>query len=109
MSPTATGAMSQLSSVARLPDEVRRAWTDLIQPTDPAVPFDPRSVAGLPDPTQRWLRHAIAPGTPLRQSIEVKQHGEIRLGAWRRFEAAQALAPLHGYIWAVTAHLFGMP
>lgn len=60
-------------------------------------------------PAQRWLRHSIAPGTPLQQRVELRQHGQIRLRAWRRFEAVQALAPLEGYIWAVTTHLSGLP
>ena len=66
-------------------------------------------VADLPDPARRWLTHAIAPGTPLWQSVELSMVGEIRLGRWRPFTATQALAPPEGYIWAATARLFGLP
>jgi hypothetical protein len=38
------------------------------------------------------------------------QYGTIRLGgSWRPFTAAQALAPLEGFLWPVTTHLFGLP
>jgi hypothetical protein len=96
-------------AVLRLPVEVQRDWAELLGPTEPALPFNPAAVVDLPAPARRWLTHAIEPGTPLRQRVELRQHGEIRVGAWRRFEALQALAPLDGYIWAVTAHLFGLP
>lgn len=29
--------------------------------------------------------------------------------AWRPYTAVQALAPLEGFLWAVTTHLFGLP
>jgi hypothetical protein len=51
----------------------------------------------------RWVRHAIAPGTPLRRSVQLTMHGEIRVGRWRPFSAAQVLAPPRGFVWAATA------
>jgi hypothetical protein len=71
--------------------------------------FDPRDVSELPEPAQRWLMHAIAPGTPLGRSAELTMHGRIRLGAWRSFTARQVLAPSDGYIWAATARFLGLP
>jgi hypothetical protein len=73
------------------------------------VPFDPMMVDDLPEPARRWLRHAIAPGTPLAAATELRMHGTIRLGAWRRFTATQVLAPPDGYIWAATARFLGLP
>jgi hypothetical protein len=73
------------------------------------VPFDPMMVEDLPEPARRWLRHAIAPGTPLVGVTELTMHGTIRLGTWRRFTATQVLAPPDGYIWAATARVIGLP
>ncbi|GAA1908789.1 hypothetical protein GCM10009716_18410 [Streptomyces sodiiphilus] len=66
-------------------------------------------VAGLPEPVRRWLTHAIAPGTPLRETAELSMRGEIRLGAWRPFRATQVLAPPRGFIWAATTRVAGLP
>ncbi len=93
----------------RLPDTVRRDWKELVDERVAAERFDPLSVDHLPEPARRWLRHAIAPGTPLRYCVELGQHGEIKLGRWSKFRARQVLAPREGYIWAVTANLFGLP
>jgi hypothetical protein len=81
----------------------------LTRPTESAESFDPAMVEHLPGPARRWLRHAIAPGTPLRRSVVLHQHGTIRLGSWRPFTASEALAPLEGFLWPVTTHLFGLP
>ncbi|HEX8489085.1 MAG TPA: DUF6544 family protein [Propionibacteriaceae bacterium] len=66
-------------------------------------------VAHLPEPAQRWLTHAIAPGTPLATSVELRMSGQIRLGAWRPFTARQVLAPPDGFVWAATARVAGLP
>ena len=94
--------------VVQVPAHLRPQWTDLTRPTVPAEPFHPVLATHLPEPVQRWLAHAIEPGTPLRHRAVLHQHGAIRLGAWRRFESVQALAPLEGYIWAATTHVYGV-
>jgi hypothetical protein len=66
-------------------------------------------VADLPEPARRYLLHAIAPGTPLWQSVEVSMVGFIKIGAWRRFTATQIVAAGRGYIWAATARFLGVP
>lgn len=94
----------------RLPSAVRHDWAELADATTPQPVFDPASVADLPDPARRWLTHAIAPGTPLRRSVELEQHGRIRLGpAWCRYRAAEVIAPLRGYVWVATTRMFGVP
>jgi len=93
----------------RVPERLRADWAALTRPTDPAGTFHPRLVEQLPDPVQRWLLHAIEPGTPLCRRAVLEQHGALRLGAWRRFAAVEALAPLEGFIWAVNAYVFGVP
>jgi hypothetical protein len=95
--------------VPRAAWSVRREWDRLGRPTGDPEPFDAAMVADLPEPARRWLTHAIAPGTPLWQSVELDMRGQIRLGAWRAFTARQVLAPPQGFIWAANARLFGLP
>lgn len=92
-----------------LTEPVRADWAALAQPTATVERFDPALTAGRPDPVRRWLGHAIAPGAPLRSAVELHMHGEIRLGAWRRFTAVQRLTPTGGFVWAATARLKGLP
>ena len=87
----------------------RADWAALAEPTPTASLFEPSAVAGLPDPVRRWLTHAIDAGTPLRSAVELRMHGEIRLGAWRPFTAVQRLTPAGGFVWAATARLLGLP
>jgi hypothetical protein len=87
----------------RLSRGVQRDWDDLATPTRDPRPFDPGVLDGLPAPVVRWVRHAIAPGTPLRRSVQLTMHGEIRVGRWQPFSAAQVLAPPRGFVWAATA------
>jgi len=88
---------------------VREEWDRLSVPSASGEPFDPDTAAGLPEPARRWLTHAIAPGTPLWQSVELTMEGEIRLGSWRRFTARQVLAPPSGLIWAARTGVAGLP
>ena len=97
------------SSVPRAARSVRREWDLLRGSTDEPKAFEPSMAAGLPEPARRWLTHAIAPGTPLWQTVELSMHGQIRLGAWRPFTARQVLAPPRGFIWAATARFLGIP
>jgi hypothetical protein len=84
-------------------------WRVLSSPTERPEAFDPAMVADLPLPARRWLVHAVAPGTPLWQSVELSMRGEIRIGSWRPFTARQVLAPPRGFVWAATARLSGLP
>jgi uncharacterized protein DUF6544 len=92
-----------------LPPRVARDWERLATASPEPDRFDPAMVAELPDPARRWLTHVIAPGTVLRHSVVLAQHGEIRLGSWRTFHATQVLAPLKGFVWAVTTRVMGIP
>ena len=65
--------------------------------------------AALPGAARRWLTHAITPGTPLWQAVQLSMRGQIRLGRCGRSPATQVLAPAAGYIWAATARLAGLP
>ena len=63
--------------------------------------FTDQELAGLPEPVRRYLRAAIAVGTPLASSARLVQRGSIKLGKrWLPFRARQVLAPHHGSVWA---------
>jgi hypothetical protein len=88
---------------------VREEWERLSIGTTGAVPFDPGMLTGIPEAARRWLRHALAPGTPLWQTVELSMTGQIRLGDWRPFTARQVLTPPSGFIWAARARIAGLP
>jgi hypothetical protein len=90
-------------------DEVAADWAALARPTDVPAGFDVAAADELPEAARRWITHAIAAGTPLRTSVELRMHGEIRLGAWRAFSAVQRLTAADGFVWAATARLLGLP
>lgn len=71
--------------------------------------FDPASVAHLPESAQRYLRHAIAPGTLLASAVKLDMHGEIKLGSWREFTAEQVIHWRRGMIWAASVKMLGLP
>lgn len=84
--------------------QTERLWETLRVPPGTAL-YDPKSVADLPVPAQRYLRHAIAPGTRLARSVVVEMQGRISLnpGADKlSFQASQILAMPRGLIWRAT-------
>jgi uncharacterized protein DUF6544 len=92
-----------------LTDEVRADWAALARPTETPPNFEVAAADRLPEPARGWVTHAIAPGTPLRTSVELRMHGQIRLGAWRPFTAVQRLTVVAGFVWAATARLLLLP
>ncbi|EMA56151.1 DUF6544 family protein [Halococcus thailandensis] len=72
--------------------------------------FDSDSIADLPPAAERYLRHAIAPGTPLARRIELTMDGQLRLGGrWLPFTADETLAARRGFIWRPTVRFgFGL-
>jgi hypothetical protein len=92
-----------------LTPEVARDWADLAR-VSPAPPsFSAGLAAGLPAPVRRWLTSAVPEGTPLARAVELRMHGEIRLGRWSPFTAVQRLSVAGGFVWAATARLAGLP
>jgi hypothetical protein len=49
--------------------------------------FDPASLDDLDEPVRRYLRHALAPGTPLSRGVHLEMRGHIKVGAWLRFRS----------------------
>jgi hypothetical protein len=101
--------MTATLAVPKQAGAVRQEWLRLAAAAAATEKFDPTMTAELPAAVQRWLSHAILPGTPLWRSVELTMHGQIKLGRWRPFTARQVLAPPDGYIWAATARLAGLP
>jgi len=74
----------------------------LLQPPEPAR-FGAAELEGLPEPAQRHLAQAIAPGTPLATSARLRMRGHIKVGRWLPFRAHQLLNPHHGFVWTARA------
>jgi hypothetical protein len=70
----------------------------LIRPPAGAV-FTEAELDGLPSPVRRYLRYAIAEGTPLASTARLHMRGRIKLGRWLPFQAQQLLDPHHGFHW----------
>lgn len=71
--------------------------------------FQEEELVGLPNSAQRYLAHAIAPGTPLAKVVHLKMHGEIKLKGWLPFRAEQVIYPQQGMIWQATVWMNGLP
>jgi hypothetical protein len=70
----------------------------LIRPPAAAV-FTEAELDGLPGPVRRYLRYAIAEGTPLASTARLHMRGHLKLGRWLPFQAQQLLDPHHGFHW----------
>lgn len=86
-------------------------WARLagLQPENP-VRYDPKMVADLPKPVQRYFNFAIAPDTPLWPVVEIEMSGQFSLGTqntpnYQAMKAYQILAAPHGFVWRM--HLLG--
>lgn len=71
--------------------------------------FQPEQFVHLPEPAQRYLKHAIAPGTKLASAVRLRMHGQIKLKVWLPFRAEQVICWNRGMIWQATAWLNGLP
>jgi hypothetical protein len=71
--------------------------------------FRPSMTDAMPEAARRWLTYAIAPGTLLVDAVEIRMHGQIRLGRWRPFIATQAVVPGVGYVWAARTRIGLVP
>lgn len=74
--------------------------------------FSPDWVTDLPAPARRYLRHAIAPGTPLARIVRLEMDGSMRPrpgGPRVALTAEEILAPHVGFTWTARARMFGLP
>jgi hypothetical protein len=70
--------------------------------------FDAARIAHLPGVVQRYLRHAIATGTPLANAVRLRMHGEIKLKSWLPFTAEEVISWGRGMIWRASVRLYGL-
>lgn len=71
--------------------------------------FQPDDYSQLPSAAQRYLEHAIAPGTTLAMAVRLRMHGEIKLKGWLPFKAEEVLCWQRGFIWKATVWMNGLP
>lgn len=76
--------------------------------TAEAGAFPPPRFEELPSAARRYLRHAIAPGTPLANAVRLRMHGHIKLERWLPFTAEQVIRRDRGMIWRATARVSGI-
>jgi len=85
--------------------EADRAWSSVAKSSKSEEQrFDPQMVEGLPETARRYFTHAIAPGTPLRTTVELEMQGSFLLGDRAKFQtyqmkARQILAPPDQFVW----------
>ncbi|HLI57216.1 MAG TPA: DUF6544 family protein, partial [Actinomycetota bacterium] len=103
--PPGPGESGPTAIAGRAANPVLDTWRQLVRARPPHPRFDPEVLDPLPEPAQRWLRHAIAPGTPLAGAVVLEMEGHIRLKSWIPFRAVQAEVPTEGYVWAARARL----
>jgi hypothetical protein len=106
---TSTPRSPLLKLIGRAGRPAEGAWERLDIDRVSEATFEPSLVADLPEPARRWLTHAIAPGTPLAQSVLLEMHGHIRIGCWLPFRAVQLHSPPNGYVWAARATFGPIP
>jgi len=78
----------------------------------PSHTFSEADLAGLPEPAQRYLRHAIAPGAPLSPSVRLWMDGTMTPtpgGPSTDLTAVETLAPHRGFAWTAEARMNGLP
>ena len=78
----------------------------------PARTFAASDLAGLPEPAQRYLRHAIAPGTPLSPSVRLWMNGTMTPTSGApptTLTAVETLTPHRGFVWTARARMNGLP
>lgn len=103
LSGVSIAALLSLRLVDARAEQVEWARLAGLQPKSPAK-YDPKMVANLPEPAQRFFNFAIAPGTPLWSVVEIKMGGKFSLRTrdtpnYRSMEASQILASPHGFVW----------
>ena len=108
-------ALGAVALGTRRLDADRRAErldADLFRAPVAPRPFADADLAGLPEPAQRYLRHAIAPGTPLHPAVRLWMDGAMTPspgGPPTALTAVETLAPRRGFVWSARARMRGLP
>lgn len=90
----------------------RRVEADLFTVTHRLPVISEAALTGLPEPARRWLRHAIAPGTPLSPACRLEMSGSMMPAPGAppvALSAVETLAPRRGFVWTARARMKGLP
>jgi hypothetical protein len=101
----AIALLSLLIIQAKAETEINQIAQSLQGDAQTTTVFAPAMIADLPEPVQRYFLHAIAPGTPLANSVELSMTGNIRLSpeqAWMPLQAEEILST-KGFVWKAVA------
>ena len=74
--------------------------------------FSADPLAGLPAPARRYLRHAIAIGTPLADACRLTLRGSMCPAPGQprlSLTATEVLAPRDGFVWTAQSRMHGVP
>ncbi len=74
--------------------------------------FSEEMIEGYPEPAQRYLRHAIAPGTPLARSVTLRMTGKMKpnpKAKYAEMSARERLTPFKGFVWRARMRMGRMP
>ena len=92
--------------------QAARIEAALLATPDTQSVFLEADLAPLPEPAQRYLRHAIALGTALAPACRLWMEGTMTPtpGApSTEFTAVETLAPRRGFVWTASAQMKGLP
>lgn len=113
MARIAAAGVAVLSAKRLLADRRMYALRAAMQCSSASIPtFDPSRLDGVPEPARRYLRHAIAPGTPLFSSCRLWMDGTMTPRAGSKplhLSAAETLAPRTSFVWTARGRLNGLP
>lgn len=74
--------------------------------------FSEARLDGLPEPARRYLRHAVAPGTPLASACRLRMTGVLTPAPGAspvELTATETIAPRWGFVWTARARMMGVP
>jgi len=74
--------------------------------------FSADHLADLPEPARRYLRHAIAIGTPLARACRLTIRGSMCPAPGQprlALTASEVLAPRQGFVWTARSRMYGVP
>ena len=106
------GALGLAARRAASDRHARQAEADLFAVDAPPPVYSEARVDDLPEPARRYLRHAIAPGTPLAPACRLWMDGTMTPtpgAAPTRLTAVETLAPRRGFVWTAHARMNGLP
>ena len=74
------------------------------RPASAPQQYDPREIAELPAPVQRYFRTVLKEGQAIVTSVQIEHSGTFNMGEssdqWQPFTSTQTVAPQHpGFVW----------